>query len=49
MAKVCLCMPLKNRGNAFCIFEEAIPGKPAWRFRQEAAEYPNDEGASSAD
>src|SRR3981081_4509669 len=49
MAKVCLRMPLKNGGNAFRIFRVAMPGKPAWRLRKEAAEYPDDEGTRSAD
>jgi hypothetical protein len=47
MAKVRLRMPLKNGGHAFGILLESIPGEPAWRLREEAAEYPNNEGARS--
>jgi hypothetical protein len=49
MAKVRFCMPLENGGNAFCIFQAAIPGEPTRRLRKKAAEYPNYEGACPAD
>src|ERR1700676_958656 len=48
LAKVRLCMTLKNGGNPFRFFHEAIPGKPAWRLWEEAAEHPHNEGARSA-
>src|SRR5580704_3450752 len=48
MAKVRLCVTLKNGGNPFRFFHEAIPGKPAWRLWEEAAEHTHDEGARSA-
>ena len=30
MAKVGLCMPVKNRGHAFCFSQVAVSDKPAW-------------------
>src|ERR1700722_8509794 len=48
VAQVLLCMSLKNRGNTFRPPQQAVPGKPAGRLRDGTAEYPNHEGARSA-